>query len=107
MNPVDMYGNIIEPGDFISYPVRTGSATYVRTAKVRGIRQKKNREDKVRSVLDVTVAIVPRWWERVGNWQEKIVLKKTTVFLPHRATVLPKSYVQKDPRYNKLMEVNV
>jgi len=100
----DAYRNRIQAGDFIVYPVRKTSDTYVRTAKVLAVVERQLEGEKPEMVLKVAMAKAPRAWERrAGNWDTKIV--KTTVSVPHRATVLPKSYVQNDRRYACLLDL--
>jgi len=100
----DMYRNRIQPGDYISYPGRKGSDTYMRTAKVLGLRRRHFVGEEPEVVLSVAMAKAPRHFERAaGNWNTKII--KTTVSIPYRTTVLPKSYVQNDRRYACLLDV--
>lgn len=100
----DMYRNRIQAGDYIAYPVRQGSDTYMRTAKVLAVRQRELPGEKPEVVLSVAMAKAPRDWERkAGNWDTKVV--KTTVSTPHRATILPKSYIQNDRRYACLLDI--
>jgi len=101
----DMYRNVIQAGDYINYPVRKKSDTYMRTAKVLKLRKRQlNNESQPTVVLDVAMAKSPRHFERrAGNWGTKII--RTTVSLPHRATIVPKSYIQNDRRYNCLLNV--
>jgi hypothetical protein len=98
----DMYGNEIQAGDYINYPVRRGSATYMRTAKVLEVRTRKNHLDKDECVLSVAVALAPRWSEWKGHGTPDTRIKKTTVSCPFRATIVPKPYIQNDPRYATL-----
>ena len=100
----DMYRNIIQPGDIVTYPLRKGSDTYMRTAKVLEVKQRQLEGEKEETVLRVAMAKAPRNWERkAGNWDTKIV--KTTISAIHRTTIIPKSYVQHDRRYKCLLDV--
>ena len=102
----DMFSNIITPGDYITYPGRKGSSTYMRTAKVLKINQKNNpHKDTIDYSLSVAVAMAPRWHERKGNPEAKTEVVNTTITEFHRATIVPKSYIQNDKRYNCLLEV--
>jgi hypothetical protein len=95
----DMYGNEIQAGDYICYPCRRGSDMYMRTAKVIGVTTKKNHLDKDVTTLQVAVAIAPRWSEWEGKGTPNTRIRRTTVACPYRATIIPKPYVQRDPRY--------
>ncbi len=100
----DMYRNRIQAGDYIAYPCRQGSNTYMRTAKVLAVKERSLAGEKPETVLSVAMAKAPRDWERkAGNWDTKIV--KTTVSVPYRTTVIPKAYVQNDKRYACLLDV--
>jgi hypothetical protein len=100
----DMYRNQIQPGDYINYPQRKGSATYSRTAKVLDVVERQLEGEKPSMVLKVAMAKAPRDFERrEGNWDTKIV--KTTISVTHRTTILPKSYIQNDRRYKCLLDV--
>ena len=105
--PIDMYGKTIFEGCYINYPVRRGSDTYMRTARVLKVRERNNHLDNPEVVLDVAVAIAPRAWERKNNpnWEDDIKIRKVTVSRPYRATVLPPVYVEKDKRYRILNTV--
>jgi hypothetical protein len=99
-----MYRTEVQPGDYISYPQRKKSDTYMRTAKVLSVVERKLKEEKTQIVLKVAMAKAPRDYERKqGNWDTKIV--KTTVSVTHLVTVLPKSYIQNDRRYKCLLDV--
>jgi hypothetical protein len=100
----DLYGNEIQAGDYINYPVRRGSATYMRTAKVLEVRHSKNHLDKDICVLSVAVALAPRWSEWRGQGTPDTRIKKTTVTCHSRATIIPKPYIQNDPRYATLAD---
>jgi len=103
-NVYDMYRNIIQRGDIINYPIRKRNDTYMRTAKVLEVTERKLEGEKKQSVLKVAMAKAPRDYERkIGIWDTKIV--KTTISVPHRTTVIPKSYVQNDKRYACLLDV--
>ena len=104
-NPIDMYGYRHQEGNYINYPVRQGSDTYMRTAKVLRVRERNNHLDNPEMVLDVAVAIAPRAWERKGDWQKNIRIVKTTVSCPYRATILPEKYIKSDKRYSILLTV--
>lgn len=101
----DLYGNEIQAGDYINYPVRRGSDTYMRTAKVLGVSTRKNHLDKDEVVLNVAVAIAPRWSDWQGKGTPNTRIKKTTVSCAYRATIVPKPYIQRDPRYAALANV--
>lgn len=103
--PIDMYGQVITEGNYINYPVRKGSDTYVRTAKVLKVRERTNHLDRKEVVLDVAVAIAPRVWDRRGNWEKNVRVRKVTVSRPHRATILPEAYVENDRRYKVLSSI--
>jgi len=106
-NPIDMYGNKIYAGQYINYPVRKGSNTYMRTAKVLNVRERNSHLDKPQMVLDVAVAIAPRHWERANNknWEQDVEVRKVTVSCPYRATILPEDYVKSDRRYKVLTTI--
>ena len=106
-NPIDMYGNMIHNGDYINYPVRHGADMYMRTAKVVGIRERADHVDNYKTVLDIQVAIAPRDYERADdpNWESKVRIKKTTLYNPHRATIIPKTYIHSDKRYRILVSL--
>jgi hypothetical protein len=106
-NPIDMYGKKIEEGHYINYPVRKGSSTYMRTAKVLAVQGRKNHLEKDEVVLKVAVAIPPRVWDRKGNrnWENEVRVKKVTVSRPHRATILPEEYIKSDKRYRTLLTI--
>jgi len=103
----DMFGNIIQAGDYISYPGRQGSSIWNRVAKVKKIRYRKsylNYQDTLElggtntPVIDVVTAL--------ETYSDKPAeLKNVTVSEFHRAIVLPKAYVQNDPRFTQLLEV--
>lgn len=98
----DLYGNEIQTGDYICYPCRRGSDIYMRTAKVLGVQTKKNHLDKDVVTLQVAVAIAPRWSEWNGKGTPNTRIRRTTVSCPYRATIVPKPYIQRDPRYAAL-----
>jgi hypothetical protein len=102
MKTVDMYGNEIQSGDYINYPVRKGASTYMRTAKVLSVDSRKDPMGRVENILHVAVAIAPRWedWKGKGTPNTRVV--KAVVSRPYRATIIPKPYVQRDPRYTVL-----
>ena len=100
----DMYRNIIQPGDIINYPIRKKSDLYMRTAKVLEVTERKLEGESKQTVLKVAMAKAPRDDERkAGNWDTEI--KKQTISVPHRTTILPKSYIQHDRRYKCLLDV--
>lgn len=102
----DMFSNIIMSGDYIAYPGRQGSDTYMRTAKVLSVNEEVDAYgDKDGYSLSVAVAMAPRWEERKTNPYAKTRIVKTKITEFHRATVLPKSYIQNDKRYRCLLEV--
>lgn len=105
-NPIDMYGQTINIGNYINYPVRKGSNTYMRTAKVIKVRQRNDHLDRPKMVLDVAVAIAPRVWERAKNknWEQDVRVRRVTVSRPHRATILPERYITSDKRYRALAD---
>jgi hypothetical protein len=92
----DMFANVIQAGDYINYPGRRGSDTYVRTAKVLNVVERRLEGESPEMVLKVAMA-------KYDGKITKIV--KTTVSSPYRATVVPKSYIQNDYRYNCLLYV--
>jgi len=106
-NPIDMYGQTINEGQYINYPVRNGSDTYMRTAKVIRVRQRNNHLDKPEMVLDVAVAIAPPAWERAKNknWEQDVHVRRVTVSCPYRSTILPKEYIESDRRYKILSNI--
>lgn len=100
----DMFRNRIQTGDYINYPVRKGSDTYMRTGKVLEVRERTNPGEKPEIVLSVAMAKAPRHFERkAGNWNTKVV--KTVVSVPFRTTIVPKSYIQNDKRYACLLDI--
>ena len=105
MRTVDMYGNEIQPGDYINYPVRKGSDTYMRTAKVISVDTRKNHLGRDENILRVAVAIAPRWADWKGKGTPDTRIARAVVSRPHRATIIPKPYVQRDPRYTVLASV--
>jgi len=100
----DMFGNFIIKGNYISYPGRKGSDTYMRTAKVLEVTERNLDGDNTESVLKLAVAMAPRWSERKNNpnWETKIV--KVTMCQFYRSVVIPQSYIQNDDRYDCLLE---
>ena len=98
MKTLDMFGNQIQPGDYINYPVRTGSNLYMRTAKVKKITVKDEQ-----SVLHVAMAKAPRSLQRKLGYLTTEVIN-TVVNNSRRATIIPKAYVQNDSRYACLLE---
>jgi len=100
----DMFSNIITEGDYISYPGRKGSDTYMRTAKVLNVTERTTVFDKKEYVLKVAVAMAPRWAERKKNPNAKTKIVKVTISNFQRSTVIPKSYIQNDSRYKCLLE---
>jgi hypothetical protein len=105
----DMYGNYIQPGDYISYPARQGKDMYVRTGRVLEVDRRQLNEKPAEDTLRLAVAYPPRWDIRkylpADQWDVKI--RKITIGRNsiNRSTVLPKSYVQNDSRYNRLLEI--
>lgn len=77
--PTDRFGNIIEVGDYIAYPVRTKSDLETMVGKVKKIRTRKDYLFNTEVVLDV-----------ISSHNTK----KTTVSCLGRTIVVPKSYVQ-------------
>jgi hypothetical protein len=102
----DMFGNIITPGDYIVYPCRQGSDTYMRTAKVQDVTTRDLEEEGSETVLKATTCIPPRYIERKANpnWRKEVLLRKTTISQFCRATIVPKAYIQNDSRYKQLLE---
>jgi len=100
----DMFRNRIQAGDYINYPCRSKSDLYMRTAKVIEINTRQFPGEKAETILKVALAKAPRYFERAdGNWDTKIV--KTTISVPHRTTIVPKSYIQNDKRYSCLLDL--
>lgn len=100
-----MFRNIIQPGDYITYPIRKGSDTYSRTAKVLEVVDRQLEGERPETVLKVAMARAPRASERKGNDWPATKIVKTTVSAIHRTTVVPKSYIQNDRRYACLLDV--
>jgi hypothetical protein len=101
----DMFRNIIQPGDYITYPLRKKSDIYCRTAKVLDVVERRLEGEKSETVLKVAMAKAPRAHERrVLPWPHTKIVK-TTVSAVHRTTVVPKSYIQNDNRYACLLHV--
>lgn len=101
----DMFRNIIQPGDYITYPQRKRSDTYCRTAKVLEVVERQLEGESPEMVLKVAVALAPRANERIGKEWPPTKIKKVTVTATHRTTVVPKSYIQNDRRYTCLLDV--
>lgn len=105
----DMYGNYIQPGDYISYPARQGKDMYVRTGRVLEIDRRQLNEKPAEDTLHLAVAYPPRWDIRkylpADQWDVKI--RKITIGRNsiNRSTILPKSYIQNDSRYDCLLEI--
>lgn len=62
-----MYGNPLEVGDVIAYPVRWGSSMWMSTAVIRSITMKKqwwHKEDDPGMPIASTSVIVPDGWTR-------------------------------------------
>jgi hypothetical protein len=100
----DMFGNYIAKGNYISYPCRKGSSTYMRTAKVINIRERNLDGDNPETVLDVAVAIAPRDHERKANPNWKTRIRRTCVSRHYRSSIVPQSYIQHDRRYSCLLD---
>ncbi len=93
MGPKDYYGNILQEGDYISYPARQGSNLFVRTAKILKIGEKEDLVTKKnKAVLSVLTVTKPN---------HSI---KTTITCPWRAILLPKPYVQNSQEHYHLLE---
>jgi hypothetical protein len=80
----DFYNNIISVGDYITYPVRTGSWMRLHTAKVKEIK-----EDQLK------IAVVNEHGDIVN----------TIISVPSRTVIIPKAYIQYHPYYKSLLEV--
>ena len=102
----DMYRNRIQPGDIINYPIRKKSDTYMRTAKVLEVTERELEGEGKQPVLKVAMAKAPRASERRrGQEWPPTKIVKTVISVPHRTTIIPKSYVQNDKRYACLIDV--
>ena len=99
----DMFGTFIGEKDYIVYPCRKKSDTYMRTAKVIAVRERTNHLEEKEIVLDVIMAKKPRHFERAAG-QHETTLHKTTVSCPHRCVVVPKHSIQNDRYYKHLLE---
>ena len=99
----DMFGTFIGAGDFIVYPCRKKSDTYMRTAKVLNVRERTNHLEEKEVVLDVVMAKKPRHFERAAGHHET-TLHKVTVSCPFRSVVVPKHNIQNDRYYKHLLE---
>lgn len=84
----DQYGNSIEAGDYITYPVRRGSELYVQTGRVLLVDSRLRRVSKGKFEEEVVLRIVANSPNNYG------ALRKVTISRPDRTVVLPKSYVQ-------------
>ena len=89
--PVDMFGNYILPGNYITYPGRKGSSIYMRTAKVLEIEEKDGYYDNKEIIIKIAVAIEP----------DRII--KTNISQFQRVVSIPQSYIQNDKRYRNLL----
>lgn len=81
----DQYGEIIAPGDIITYPGRCGSSIYMRTARVDKITTETDVFNEPMHVLHVTAHIDNYLGEH---------LRKVALVYPERATVIPKHKIQ-------------
>ena len=89
----DMFGNLIQEGDYIAYPGRQGSDLFVRIGKVHKLASRTLYGGlQKQHVLKVTTCY--------PNGE----LKPTTISEFHRATILPKSYVQ-NSKYHLLLDI--
>lgn len=98
-----MFGTFITAGDYIVYPCRKKSDTYMRTAKVITVRERENHLEEKEIVLDVVMAKKPRHFQRAAGIHET-TLHKTTVSRPFRCVVVPKHQIQNDRYYKHLLE---
>ena len=84
----DIYGTVIQPGDYINYPVRQSSSMWMTTAKVLEVKDNKL---KVAALIE--------------EWQNT---KVRTVYVSaiERVTILPKSYAHR-ARFKELTYIKV
>lgn len=90
----DMYGQIIERGDYINYPYTGREGAEIRTGKVVKINKTTDHLD--REVDSLTVAALVD-----GE------IKKLTVRRTDKCTIIPKLYIQNRASFYKLMDVQV
>jgi hypothetical protein len=84
----DQYGNSIEAGDYITYPVRRGSDLYVQTGRVLRVDTRLRRVSKGNFEEEVVLRVA------ANSPSDFDLLRKVTISRPDRTVVLPKSYVQ-------------
>jgi hypothetical protein len=98
----DMYGNEIQAGDYINYPCRQGSSMWMATAKVLSVETEKNYMDRDVVFLKAAVALYDAF-DTNSNTTFGSRVRKVKISCFERATILPKPYFQKDPRYSALI----
>ena len=89
----DIYGNVIQIGDYINYPVRYSSSMWMSTAKVLEVMENK---------LKIAVS--------VEHWDTKIKAKVRKTKITYvsnicNVTVLPKSYIHR-AKFKHLTRLN-
>jgi hypothetical protein len=86
--PKDQFGNLIEAGDYITYPCRRGSSMWMETGKVMSVTSIENYLNEEEVVVKI-----------IGARN-----KKVTLYRHDRSIVLPKSYIQNNNSYKDLMK---
>lgn len=94
MHVKDMYGQIIERGDYINYPYTGSAGAEIRTGKV--VRINKTTDHLDREAESLTVAAL------VDGEVKKLTVRRT-----NKCTVIPKLYIQNTPNFYKLITLEV
>ena len=96
----DCYNNYIQKGDIINYPIRKGSWMEMRTAKVIEVTKRQLEGQGEEQIIKAIVAIPP-FSETTGA----TTLKRVTISVSDRVTVLPKAYAQNHKKYKMLLDL--
>lgn len=91
IRPTDQYGELIQPGDIISYPIRKGKDFSMRTARVKSIESVANWLGGHTLVLKIATFVDGR-------------IKNTTLRSIGRVTIIPKYKIQ-GGRYGDLLQI--
>lgn len=92
MGPKDLYGQVIEIGDYIQYPYTASHGADIRTGKVVAVKKTKDHLDREIDCLTVA-ALVDR------------EVKTLTIKRLNKCTIIPKLYVQNNHEFYKLMMI--
>lgn len=86
----DMYGQVIEIGDYIQYPYNAPHGADMRTGKVVAVKKTKDHLDREIDSLTIAALVDTN-------------IKMLTVKRLDKCTVIPKLYVQNNHEFYKLM----